>query len=87
MIDYEIRISQRHQMEKEEDYFRPQTSELPSLEGSFFQITIYDDDLCLKVGSIQIFAYVCKEEVVDLALFRKTIAPFERTNIDVCSNL
>ncbi|XP_063715440.1 ephrin type-B receptor 1-B-like isoform X2 [Symsagittifera roscoffensis] len=83
MIDYEIRISQRHQMEKEEDYFRPQTSELPSLEGSFFQITIYDDDLCLKVGSIQIFAYVCKEEVVDLALFRKTIAPFERTNIDV----
>ena len=81
--DHQIRISSRNQMQTEDDYFRPQTSDLPSIEGSFFQIAIYDDDLCIKIQSIEIFAYVCKEETVDLALFRKTIAPFDRTSVEV----
>ncbi len=70
-------------MDSEEDYIRPQTSDLPTINGSYFRLSIYDDDLCLKISSIEVFSYVCPQETVDLATFRKTEAPFDGKSIEV----
>ena len=81
--DVTVPISPRYRMDSEENYFRPQTSDLPVINGSLFRISVYDDGLCIKISRIQIFSYMCKQEIVQLATFPKTLAPFDRENKDV----